>query len=56
MVTSESGVYAPQVFYGLSTDTKPVGEPNGSMFIEMDDSKVFFFNAESAQWVEWSKS
>lgn len=40
-------------FHGLSTDTKPteyVG--NGSVFLEMDTSKVFCFDEESKVWLE----
>lgn len=44
-------------FYGLKADTKPtVGIGNGSSFIEMDTSKVFFFNAEAGEWLEVSGS
>ena len=39
-------------FFGLSTDTKPVAE-NGSCYIEMDSSKIYFYDAEGAQWTEW---
>ena len=41
-------------YVGLSTDTpKPTsGVPNGSVFIEMDTSKVYMFNAASGEWVE----
>ena len=40
-------------YAGLSTDTKPTtGVANGSVFIEMDTSKVYMFNAASGEWVE----
>ena len=51
MVTPDAGVYAPQTFFGLSTDTKPIGVPNGSDFVEMDTSKWYFFDAENQEWV-----
>lgn len=39
---------------GLSTDTKPTeGVINGSIFIEMDTSKVYFYDLENEQWVEF---
>lgn len=42
-------------YYGLSTDIpKPTeGVGNGSAFIEMDTSKVYFFDAGNAEWLEW---
>lgn len=44
-------------FRGLSTDTKPTeldGETiaNGSVFIEIDTQKLFFFDEESQTWKE----
>lgn len=45
--------------YGLSTDTKPnlanseTQVPNGSKFIEMDTKKVYMYDAENDQWLEW---
>lgn len=41
--------------YGKSTDAKPVHEdvPNGSSFIEIDTSKVFLFDGEEKEWVEF---
>ena len=41
-------------YYGLSTDTKPAeGVGNGSAFIEMDTSTVYFFDSANADWLEW---
>lgn len=38
---------------GLSTDTKPTsGIINGSIFVEVDSGKVFFFNEAGEAWVE----
>lgn len=43
-----------QTIYGLSTDTKPTENvQNGSAFIEMNTSKVYFFNGETKAWIEW---
>ena len=63
MMTSECGLQLidgkwvrATTFYGLSTDTKPTvdsGAGNGSAFIEMDTSKVYFFDAENSEWLEW---
>lgn len=45
------------VAVGLSTDTKPTEwVANGSMFIEMDTSKLYFFDAAAATWREFSLS
>ena len=40
-------------FAGLSTDEKPTGAYNGSCFIEMDTGKVYFYDAESGEWIEF---
>lgn len=42
---------------GLSTDTKPTefnGEQidNGSIFIEIDTGKIFFYDLENEEWKE----
>jgi len=41
-------------YRGLSKDTKPTGEDvgNGSVFIEIDTGKMFFFDYESKTWKE----
>ena len=51
--TNRDNVYD---FMGLSTDTKPViadypNMKNGSSFFEMDTKKIYFYDAENAQWV-----
>ena len=38
---------------GLSTDAKPTDKANGSSFIEMDTSKLYFFDDASNTWKEW---
>ena len=62
MITSEkaaqyrNGVYsATETYFGLSTDTKPTGDTvaNGSCFLEMDTSKIYFYDADGAEWQEW---
>ena len=38
----------------LSTDTKPqLNIANGSQMIEMDTSKIYFFDESSGQWLEF---
>lgn len=52
----ENGIYKVQAeFYGLSTDAKPTnqGVGNGSIFVEMDTGKLYFFNDENNTWIEW---
>ena len=40
-------------FAGTSLDTKPtIGIGTGSIFIEVDTGKVFFYNEEGNTWVE----
>lgn len=39
-------------FFGLSTDSKPTDCGNGSVFIEMDTGKGYFFNAAGLTWLE----
>lgn len=53
-------------FRGLSTDTKPINESefnpdfmwigNGSIFLEMDTSKVYAFDEEHNVWIELEKN
>ena len=38
--------------YCLSTDQKPDYCGNGSVLIEMDTMKVYFFDAENRVWIE----
>ena len=46
------------VMFGKSTDTpKPTeGIGNGSCLIEMDTSKIYFYDAEGETWLEWGAS
>ena len=38
---------------GLSTDSKPTENiATGSIFVEVDTGKVYFFNAAASTWVE----
>lgn len=41
--------------YGTSDDTKPTGDAvgNGSVFIEMDTGKVYFFDETNTEWREF---
>ena len=45
-------------FFGLSTDEKPADAEvaNGSCFLEMDTGKIYFFDADGSQWLEWGAS
>jgi hypothetical protein len=53
---TEEGEVVSVELRGLSTDEKPttLGEDkliaNGSVFIEMDTQKIFFFDAENEEW------
>ena len=40
-------------YRGLSSDSKPTDAGNGSAFIEMDTGKLYFFNEDSNEWVEF---
>ena len=60
MVTPESAIQivdgvvkAPQTHFGLSTDDKPADPANGECFIAMDTSKIYFYDADGEQWLEW---
>lgn len=47
----------PVTMYGLSTDTKPAdGTANGSVFIEMDTSTIYFYDMENETWHTWGDS
>lgn len=43
------------VLVGLSTDTKPINDEtgNGSMFIEMDTNKIYFYDADNKKWLKF---
>lgn len=37
--------------YGLSTDSKPTtGVANGTEFVEMDTSTIYFFDRANGEW------
>ena len=53
---SDSGVAVnTYTIAGVSTDNKPAAEDvgNGSVFIEMDTSKVYFYDEADDAWYEW---
>lgn len=54
MVTKVTGYERPLLLFGLSTDTKPTDVLNGSMYVEMDTSKYYFFSKETNEWLEQS--
>lgn len=39
-------------YRGLSTDTKPQNDTNGSVFFEMDTGKVYMYDEANHQWRE----
>ena len=39
-------------YRGLSGDEKPANAPNGSEFLEMDTGKVWYFDADSEDWID----
>lgn len=42
-----------QTYYGKSTDSKPTaGIGNGSVYIEMDTGKAYFYDAAASAWIE----
>lgn len=43
----------PTTYYGLSTDTKPTNVANGSVFVEMDTSTIYFYDLENVTWRPW---
>lgn len=61
MITPENGAVQiggryqrPRIFFGLSTDTKPTENiVNGSVFIEMDTSRLYFFDQAGSEWLLW---
>ena len=40
-------------YYGLSTDTKPLNAPNASVFFEIDNQKIYLFDAQNQTWYEF---
>lgn len=55
--TNDEGRTMVAELRGLSTDTKPttIGDitiDNGSVFIEIDTGKIFFYDIESQTWKE----
>ena len=56
-IMTNNGTKILAEFRGLSTDVKPVmnGEEkveNGSIFIEIDTGRVYFYDLENEQWME----
>lgn len=49
-ITFTSGGY--NEYAGLYTDEKPTDCATGSIFVEVDTGKVYFFNADAETWVE----
>ena len=55
MSVSKFTVSESTIMFGLHEDTKPTGDNvvNGSAFIEIDTSTIYFYDAEGSQWLEW---
>ena len=49
-------VKAPQTWIGLSTDAKPADPANGECIIQMDTSKILFYDTTGESWKEWGAS
>ena len=49
MITPHEGT-----LFGLSTDTKPLNVNNGTCFLEMDTSTIYFYDAANETWYEWN--
>lgn len=41
----------PSELYGLSTDVKPTGVCNASLFYEMDTGALYLFDEENKRWL-----
>ena len=54
MVTKVTAYERPILLFWLSTDEKPTDVLNGSMFVEMDTSKYYFFSGQTNEWLEQS--
>lgn len=57
ITTNKAGTYVTGELRGLSTDEKPseinnqkIG--NGSVFVEIDTGKIYFYDLENEQWKE----
>lgn len=44
-----------QTYYGTSNDIKPINKyiGNGSQFIESDTSRIFLFDEQNQQWLNF---
>ena len=50
MATVSGGPVEVAELHGLSTDTKPTNEANGSVFLEMDTGDLYMFDAAGTTW------
>lgn len=54
MITPNPAIIGKVEVFGLSTDSKPTDNvKNGMIFIEMDTSKIYFYDEANHQWREW---
>ena len=53
--TADGATVQTVTMMGLSTDSKPTDASigNGSAFLEMNTSKLYFYDAASESWKEW---
>ena len=53
--TADGATVQTVTMMGLSTDSKPTDASigNGSVFIEMDTSKLYLYDAAGESWKEW---
>lgn len=50
----EEGKLVVGQYVGLSTDNKPTEDiGNGSIFIEIDTKKIYFYDEENSTWREF---
>lgn len=54
MITRDDPLFKnTRTYYGKSTDSKPTtGVTNGSIFIEIDTGKAYFFDGSTNTWLE----
>ena len=45
--------YESVEYRGRRTDPKPTDADDCAPFLEIDTSKIYFYDAEGAQWLEW---
>lgn len=54
VIESDGTLQSKVIVYCLSSDSKPADVDNGSVLIEMDTKKVYFFDEENHTWREFA--